>query len=123
MNTNREKVMARATQLTTKPISLYCGQSKKGEAIFSDQNFACTVEGIGEALAYANRRDVQGESFIIREFGIDGKTSLLDDNAWQLISTLLTAGILADPTYRAKLEYLTYVILSFDPARYSEVTA
>lgn len=123
MNTAREQVKALATQKANQPVSIYCGQNKRKEAVYALEHFACTVDGIGKALSHANQRDVQGESFIIKEFDTDGKTVLLNDNAWQLLVTLLNAGILGNPTFRGKENYLTYQILSFDEALYASVTA
>lgn len=123
MNTFRERVKALATQKSTKPVSIYCGQDRKKEPIYATQRFACTVESIGKAIQHANQRDVQGESLIIKEFDADGKTELLNDNAWQLLHTLLAAGVLGNPTFRGKESIYTYQILSYDEAHYASVTA
>ena len=125
--TSKEQVKALATQRVNLPVSIYCGQTKvqKGQdsqAIYYERSYPCTKVGIGSALIQANQRSVNGISFTIKELDTDG-TVLLDDNAWQLLHTLLEGGILGNPTFGKTENYLTYQILSFKEADYMLVTA
>lgn len=122
--TSKERVKALATHKQNQPISIYCGQNARTkEAIYANLKFACTVSSVGKAIQHANEKQVQGVSFIIHEFDTDEKTVLLDDNAWQLLHSLIEGGILAEPTFRDSTNCLTYQILSFDSSLYAEVTA